>query len=261
MHKIFNLLKKAKPMRISTKVRKSGKEAILLIHGIGCSKDSFQDIWKFRQFNDYSIICPDLVGFGSSSKPADFDYTVEAQADLLKMLLDNSGIKKAHIVGHSMGGVIGLLLAEKLLDNCLSFADVEGNLISEDCSLISRKAASSSFQNFKSRVFNEIKTAMTNSKASSSILWDNLSRKSSPLAFYKSAKSLVEWSDSGQLLEKFIRLKVKKAYFYGDANKEMKVLKELEGTERIPIAGSGHFAMNDNPKDFYSKLAKFISAH
>jgi hypothetical protein len=35
---------------IATKFRKQGSELLLLLHGLGCSKDSFQDISYLRIF-------------------------------------------------------------------------------------------------------------------------------------------------------------------------------------------------------------------
>ena len=38
----------------------------------------------------------------------------------------------------------------------------------------------------------------------------------------------------------------------------MRVLDELEGIKKIKISKSGHFVMNDNPGEFYSKLREFL---
>ncbi|MCP4023291.1 MAG: hypothetical protein GY729_15715 [Desulfobacteraceae bacterium] len=52
--------------------------------------------------------------------------------------------------------------------------------------------------------------------------------QTSPFALYRSAKSLVLWSDSDQLLGKFKGFTCKKSYFYGEDNQNMPILKELD---------------------------------
>lgn len=162
------------------------------------------------------------------------------------------------LIRNSMGGAIGLLLAEKLSNKLISFTNVEGNLVSEDCGLLSRKTISVSFEEFRKSVFAELKSETKESNNKSSNLWLEWNEKSNTLAFYSSSESLVKWSDSRKLLAKFKNLKTKKVYFYGDKNSEMKVLNELGNIRKIEISNSGHFVMNDNPEQFYTKLGDFI---
>ena len=79
-----------------------------------------------------------------------------------------------------------------------------------------------------------------------------------PRAFYKSCQSLVQWSDSGYLLNRFKALNCKKGYFYGDRNAGIEPLKKLENILRIEIQDSGHMMMMDNPDDFYGKLKSLL---
>ncbi len=105
---------------------------LLLLHGIGCSKESFRDIWFRDEFSDYSIISLDLLGFGNSSKSDKFSYKMEDHASVCAKVVNEISSKKVHIIAHSMGGAIGLLLPASLLNSALTFANLEGNLISED---------------------------------------------------------------------------------------------------------------------------------
>ncbi len=81
-----------------------------------------------------------------------------------------------------------------------------------------------------------------------------------PLGFYKSAESLVRWSDSGELIFRFKNLPCRKSYFYGEKNSDMVVLHRLNSIEKVMIGSSGHFMMNDNPDEFYSRLRTFLSS-
>ena len=83
--------------------------------------------------------------------------------------------------------------------------------------------------------------------------------RSSPTAFFKSCKSLVDWSDTGILLKKFKSLKCRKAYFYGVKNAGIEALKKIKEIDHIEIENCGHMMMLDNPDDFYKKLKTFLS--
>ena len=79
-------------------------------------------------------------------------------------------------------------------------------------------------------------------------------------ALYQSAESLVAWSDSNKLLEVFLALPCRKAYFYGEENAEHLTVASVGDIPKVKIKQSGHFPMNDNPKDFYDELYKFVTA-
>lgn len=245
-------------VELAHRYRKGGSELILFIHGIGCSKDSFVHVWENSGFEKYSLLTVDLIGFGDSPKLADFSYSMEDQADACMHLLQSFEFERIHIVGHSMGGAVALLLAGKIEDKLESFVSAEGNLIGADCGLVTRKTISYDFDEFEKVKFGSFIEANEASADKSLKLWAGMLRKCSPLAFYKSAQSLVEWSDSGRLLQLFLALKTRKAYIHGDRDSKTDVLGMLQGIEKISVEGSGHFVMTDNPVEFYKKLYDIV---
>jgi pimeloyl-ACP methyl ester carboxylesterase len=257
VYKIFNIVFGGMDLAISSKIRQAGNELILFIHGLGCTKESFEEVWYSSALNNFSIVTFDLVGYGESSKPVDFSYAMEEQAEICKELLSHFHYERLHIVAHSMGGVIGLLLAGSVTDKLLSFVNIEGNLISADCGM-SRRVASVSYAEFEQRLFNGLKKMADASSNRGERLWAIWYAKSHPLGFYRSARSLVEWSDRGDLLRSFLRLGCERVYFYGEVNSHLEVLTVLEGVGKICISKSGHFPMIDNPQEFYSRIAEVI---
>jgi len=238
---------------IASLLRERGEELIFLLHGLGCSKESFRDIWIRDEFKNYSILAIDLPGFGESSKPDDFSYKMDDHALVCAEVLKEFSSKQLHIVAHSMGGAIGLLLPPAVLNRTLSFANLEGNLIREDCGILSRKTIDHPFHEFEKDVLPGFKVQFK-SFGEGRFFFDS----SSPWGFYKSAQSLVFWSDSGQLLSRFKNLPCKKAYFYGDSNSSLAVLRQLDEVEKIEISKSGHFVANDNVDEFYFRLKAFL---
>jgi pimeloyl-ACP methyl ester carboxylesterase len=226
--------------------RKSGADCVLFIHGLGCSKESFRDAFDFHWPDDsLSLLAFDLVGHGNSSKPADYTYTLEQQAEIVTNLLRDLAVGNVHIVAHSMGGAIALL-AMRSLTSVKSFFCLEGNLIAEDCTLSKRVAAVT-----EGKFVNEIYPLAPHQFRPRG-LPDELAP--APAAIYRSAKSLVYWSCEGNLLEEFVRLPVPRYYVHGERNKNIPVLGRLAGVEAIPIPTSGHFMMTDNPGATYGAI-------
>jgi pimeloyl-ACP methyl ester carboxylesterase len=80
---------------------------VILLHGY----TSTLYTWRFNfpeLAKEFSVWSVDLPGFGYSDKPKDFDYTLSGYADFIVKFMDAQGIKKAVIVGNSMGGNIAI---------------------------------------------------------------------------------------------------------------------------------------------------------
>ncbi|MFK7903926.1 MAG: alpha/beta fold hydrolase [Chitinophagales bacterium] len=74
---------------------------IIILHGLFGMLDNWQTLGrKFAE--DYRVYLVDQRNHGKSPHSLEFDYFLMAE-DLLE-LMDEEGIEKAHIVGHSMGG-------------------------------------------------------------------------------------------------------------------------------------------------------------
>jgi len=87
------------------------KKTIVLIHGLGASAER----WEFviPLFNkQYSVIVPDLIGFGYSDKPL-VDYTSDFFSNFLANFLEKIGLEKTNIIASSLGGQIAAEYALK----------------------------------------------------------------------------------------------------------------------------------------------------
>jgi pimeloyl-ACP methyl ester carboxylesterase len=83
--------------------------ALVLIHGLGASTFTFQRVLP-ELARRFRVVALDLKGCGFSDRP-DGDYTLTAQADLIRQLMDRLGIERASVLGHSMGGAVAMRLA------------------------------------------------------------------------------------------------------------------------------------------------------
>jgi pimeloyl-ACP methyl ester carboxylesterase len=98
-------------VRINYRVYGKG-EPLVLIHGWPSEGRFWQTFGYVAKLSpDYQLIVPDLRGFGDSASPADNDYSDRAFASDVRAVMDDMGIKSAHIFGFSVGGVVGYELA------------------------------------------------------------------------------------------------------------------------------------------------------
>lgn len=89
-----------------------GKPSLLLIHGFGNSLQSFRELAP-RLSDCCHVVAIDMVGYGLSDKPVDYDYHNGPQADMLIAAARRIGLTEIVYVGHSLGGAVALQAAVK----------------------------------------------------------------------------------------------------------------------------------------------------
>ena len=90
--------------------RSGSGELMLLVHGI----TTYSFIWKDMVpglAENFDVIAIDLLGCGDSDMPEGVDYSISAQADMLKNVLEQLSIEKVHLVCHDIGGGVGQIFA------------------------------------------------------------------------------------------------------------------------------------------------------
>ncbi len=256
------MLVHGKELPLSVRCRPGRKPALLFVHALGSAKESFEGFWDQPLLAEQAAYAVDLPGFGASGEPADFPYSLEAFAEALEAFLSHEDVREVVVVGHSMGGAIGLLLAERLGAACRrGLVSLEGNLFPSNC-VTSRQAARFSEDDFLHGGFEVVRHALEQQPGPASASWRQTLAECSPLAFHRASVSLVQWCDSLELARKFERLSCPKAYFFGRPNRALADFKALEGKfEAVHVADAGHFLMLDNPKEFYGKLAETVQAY
>lgn len=87
-------------------------EPLILLHTIGQSLYTWREV--FHPLSEhYRVIAVDLLGHGYSGRPVQFDYTIQEQADMLRLFMDAKGIESAHIAAFSVGCLYALDFAAK----------------------------------------------------------------------------------------------------------------------------------------------------
>jgi pimeloyl-ACP methyl ester carboxylesterase len=94
--------------RLSYRIGGQGP-ALVLIHGITNSSASWEPVLA-QLATRFTVIAPDLLGHGDSAKPRG-DYSLGANASLMRDLMIALGHERATIAGHSLGGGIAMQMA------------------------------------------------------------------------------------------------------------------------------------------------------
>lgn len=88
-----------------------GEEAILFIHGLGGTRRHWGQTLPALS-KEYRALAVDLPGYGDSRlQEVPEDSLLHFFANSLLALMDSLSLSKTHVVGHSMGGQIAMLLA------------------------------------------------------------------------------------------------------------------------------------------------------
>lgn len=85
-----------------------GTTPLLMLHGGGAHRGWWDHVIP-RLTAGFDMIVPDLSGHGDSEHRA--DYGARLWALELVAILENEGVDAVRVVGHSMGGLIGIFLA------------------------------------------------------------------------------------------------------------------------------------------------------
>ncbi len=87
------------------------REPIVLLHCFGCSGRWWEPITPLLN-ESHRVITIDLIGHGGSEKPSS-GYEITAQSAAVAEALNQLGVTRATVVGHSLGGLVATSLAEQ----------------------------------------------------------------------------------------------------------------------------------------------------
>ena len=75
--------------------------------------------------------------------------------------------------------------------------------------------------------------------------------------------SMVELSDHGDLLARFLALPFPRMFMYGQQNAGLSYLPGLRahGVELAEVSACGHFSMYSNPVEMWAAMSRFLARH
>ncbi|MGB4415800.1 MAG: alpha/beta hydrolase [Paludibacter sp.] len=100
-------------------------KTVVLLHGKNFNIAYWEQTIKALSKQGFRVIAPDQIGFGKSTKPANYQYSFQQLALNTKSILDSLKINKIMVLGHSMGGMLATRFA-------LSYPEMTDKLILEN---------------------------------------------------------------------------------------------------------------------------------
>ena len=231
---------------------------VLFLHGLGSSSDDFAGAAEHPEMKTYRIEAIDLPGHRSSRwrRKSGAD-SVLACVELLSEYVAGHVNGELAIVGHSLGGAIGVLLAERLGDRCRGLIDIEGNLIDADCAALTRPTAARPDWE-RHELFQMIDEHLTGNPVGGTREYLDRYRRNvtDHHEWVAYTRALEVHSAHGFLLERLLALECRRSYIYG-ADDPPEVVEQLatHGVPATPIKGSGHWPMYANPDDLFDAIA------
>jgi pimeloyl-ACP methyl ester carboxylesterase len=231
---------------------------LVWIHGLGESSTSFEPVAARGELAGYTHVLVDLPGYGRSAWPAEA-YGLDALADRIARWLGERA--PAALAGHSMGGVLATLVAERTPVRAI--VDIDGNLTSGDCTF-SARAMSYSLDDFRARGFAEMRAQIYADGATQPPLrgYHAAMCFASPELFHRHAGDLVDMSAAGTLVARLAALRVPVLYVAGGVVGGICAASRAEldrlRVRWVCLEPSGHWVYLDQPERFAGEVARFL---
>jgi pimeloyl-ACP methyl ester carboxylesterase len=233
------------------------------LHGFGSTKEDYADIAFQPAFARCPFLAYDAPGCGETWCEAVPEISIPFLVKTAQTVLQHAGIGRFHLAGHSMGGLTALLLAHQDPGRVLSFVDIEGNLAPEDCFLSRQALTHPADDEEESFLDGFIERARRSPSYASALFAASLRHKVRPDAVRGIFESMVDLSDHGDLMAKFLALPCPRMFMYGEQNSSLSYLGKLDasGVELAEIPHSAHWPMYSNPAAMWERIADFHSHH
>ncbi len=239
---------------------RSGEGApILFLHGFGSTKEDYADVVLSQAFDGRPVIAYDAPGCGESECDDLNAVSIPFLVETARHLLAHFAVADFHLVGHSMGGLTALMLADAEPSRVLSFIDIEGNVAPEDC-FLRRQITNFPSDNAEAFFENFIERTWHSRYHSSALYAASLRHKVRAAAVRGIFTSMVELSDHGDLMRRFLSLPCPRMFMHGEQNDGLSYLSSLRenGVKVARIRSCGHFPMYSNPVEMWSAMSEFI---
>lgn len=236
-------------------------EPIVYLHGLGSSRRDFEPAMDAPELAGHRLIALDLPGSGDGQMPRDVELGIDELGVVVEHVIATLAPEGVHLVGHSMGGLVGLLVASRNQERVRTFVNVEGNLAPVDCRVFSRRAIELATTLSPGDVLDRLAAELTKSgRMGYSTFVQRFRSEVRPEAFVNYCRSIVEISDREPLLEIFLALGMPRLFVYGENNRDLGYLDDLKrgGVGLAEVPRSDHFPIYTNPQYFFATVGNFV---
>lgn len=231
--------------------RRGKGNPLVLLHGYPLDHHLWDEIVPLLE-DTFDLIIPDLRGFGESTT-VDAPYTMEDYAADIAGLLDQLGIQKAAIVGHSMGGYVALAFARLYPERVSGLGLVSSQAPADppDRREARYKSAADVSEKGIGSVVDTMAPKFTADEKLQTLARQTMERQPRE-AYIGALKAMAERADSSVLLSSF---KFPVVIIHGKADALIPIDRAREAKSAIPQAhlveleGAGHIPMVEAKED------------
>jgi len=234
---------------------------LLFIHGLGESGLCFEAFLERPGLGNRRCLVPDLPGYGRSPWPRR-PLGLETVVDHLAAWLRWRGEEGVVVIGHSLGGVLALLLAERHPELVCSVVDIEGNISIDDCTF-SERAAHQELESFLVSGFAVLRgeIAQRGMADPAQAGYAISLRLADPATYYWHSVELVELSRREDLARRLAELQVTRCFIAGvrgGLSERSHALLDRAGLPASRVEPSGHWPFIDRPADVMALLLEHL---
>lgn len=240
--------------------RKGRGAPLVLVHGYPLDHTIWDEVVP-ALMEEFDLIIPDLRGFGASDVMEADDSIIDYATDLAG-LLNHLKIKKAYLVGHSMGGYVILAFAREYQDRVLGMGMVSTQTLADTPDRKDgRLKTADKVMSEGLKVVAESMTVKLSADGRIQEFVRNLINQQRSMGISSALHAMAERPDSTELFTTFkfptvIVHGVEDALIPVERGREMKAA--LPAAHYIELAGAGHLPMMEKPRAFAEALRFFV---
>ncbi len=251
---------------------------LLLLHGIAGSSGTWIAAMRLLQ-RDYTVIAPDFLGHGKSSKPLG-DYSLGNHASGIRDFLHTLGVERVTVVGQSFGGGVALQFAYQFPELCERLVLVDAGGLGREVSLLLRLITLPAAEYVMPVLFPEIVRDWGDPvvkflgdrglrSARGMEMWRayrSLTQQENRRAFVRTMRAVID--PGGQSVSALNRLylaaHMPTLIVWGEQDRIIPVAHAYQAHEAIPnsrlevMTGVGHFPHAEEPVRFVEILREFL---
>jgi pimeloyl-ACP methyl ester carboxylesterase len=238
-------------------VRRFGEgPEIVWVHGLGEWSVGFDALAAHPALAGFSHVLPDLPGYGRSPWP-EHPEGLEPLADRLASWI---GDRRPALIGHSMGGVLATLIAERIAVRAV--VNVDGNLSRGDCTF-SAKGAAYALDDFLAHGFATMRAGVYERGLTEPPLrgYHAAMCAASPRVFHHHALQLIALSEPETLVTRLAALRAPALFIAGVPGgicEHSRGLLDRHGVRWVGLSPAGHWVHADQAEAFVSAVAGFL---
>lgn len=251
--------------------------AVMLLHGFGASTFSWQEVAGPLSAR-MPVVAFDRPAFGLTERPLQWTghdpYAPATQADLTVRLMDELGIKRAVLIGHSAGGTVAALVAERYPEHVAA-------VVLEDPAIFAGGPPAFLTPLFRTPQFRRLGPLIARNlggKAGTDFIrtaWHDPSKiTEETLAGYRAPLRVNDWDTALWLLtiaerpadvpDVVSRISAPALFITGDDDRVVspedtqRAAAIIDGAELVTVEACGHIPHEEQPADFLKAVNAFL---